>query len=87
MLREYINSRAKRNLDLLHVHRLDREYAGWAAVVIKISKEDYSQLSKPDFWEEDVYTRPWTGRRHWREERKFVKPQERWNSVRRTWVE
>ena len=40
MLRDYINSRAKRDVELLHVHRLDREYAGWAAVVIELSKKD-----------------------------------------------
>ena len=71
----------------MHVVQLDREYARWAAVVIELSKDDHSLLSKMNFWKQDVYIRPWTGPRHWRQQRKFVKPQERMNSVRRTWVE
>ena len=85
-MKAYINSRAKRDVELQKVVRLDREYSGWAAVVIELTKDDYSELSKPDFWEEDVYIRPWTGPRFWRgEKRKFLTPQERKNSVRRTW--
>ena len=86
-LKEYINSKAKRHVELLKVVRLDREYARWAAVVIELSKDDYSELSNPDFWEQNVYIRPWTGPRYWREpKQKFMKPQEVKNSVRRTWV-
>ena len=84
-LRQYINSKAKTNIELLHVHRLDREYARWAAIVVELSKENYTLLSNPDFWEQGVYIRPWTGQRHWREKRKFMTGQERQNSARRTW--
>ena len=85
-MRACINSRAKRDVELQKVVRLDREYSNWAAVVIELTKDDYSELSKPDFWEEGVYIRPWTGPRFWRgEKRKFLTPQERKNSGRRTW--
>ena len=82
-MKKYIHAKAKREVELLKVIRLDREFAGWAAVVIELSDDDYNLLSSPDFWEEDVYIRAWTGPRFWR--RKFIKPQERMNSVRRQW--
>ena len=86
-LKKYINSRAKRNVELLHVERLDREYARWAAVVIELSKDDYREFANPGFCEQDQFIRPWTGPRYWQEpKRKFLKPQEIKNSVWRQWV-
>ena len=88
MMKAYINSKAGREVELQKVVWLDREYAGWAAVVIELSKDDYTELSNPDFWQEGVYIRPWTGQRFWRgAKQKFLTHQERMTSVRRQWVE
>ena len=82
-MKKYIDAKAARAVELLKVVRLDREHAGWAAVVIELNDNDYNLLSNPDFWEEDVYIRAWTGPRFWR--RKFIKPHERKNLLRRQW--
>ena len=68
-LQGYIDWKAGRQIELLHVERLNREYSKWGSVAIELSDENYALLSQPDFWEKDVLTRPWKGWRFWRSTR------------------
>ena len=85
-LEAYINPKADRKINLLYVARLDREYSEWATIAIELNDEDYETLAKPDFWQQNVWIRPWKGWRFWRSaRRKVLKPQDIKNAARRKW--
>ena len=85
-LKQEINRRANREIELIHVAALSWEKSWCTTLAIELNETDYNTLSQPDFWEKQIKIRQFYGFRWWRGIKRPTK-QEVKSSMRMQWVQ
>ena len=83
----YINETAGRNINVLHLAIISREYSPWMTVAVELNTEDYDLLSDINIWDNSIGIREYIGWRDWHGKRPpRLSPDEIKKSVRMQWV-
>ena len=83
---DYIKKTAGRDVNVLHLEILSREYSPWMTVAIELNEEDYDVLSNINIWENSIGIRDYVGWRHWHGPRpRRLSADEIKRSVRMSW--
>ena len=90
-LQKHIDTQAGRHIELINVVGLNRTInkSGYPnrsrTVALELSKEDYVQLSKSDFWEPSIKIWPFKGKHFWYLPKRHTQQEAR-NPVRDSWA-
>ena len=90
-LQKHIDTQAGRHIELINVVGLNRTInkSGYPnrsrTVALELSKEDYVQLSKSDFWEPSIKIWPFEGKHFWYLPKRHTQQEAR-NPVRDSWA-
>lgn len=86
-LTKWIDERANKHIELLHVERLNKAVSSWTTLAIELNDDDFKLLSDQNFWEVGIGIKPYVGRRFWRlNQTPRPTPEMLKNSVRSQWT-
>ena len=83
---QYINKTVNRNINVLHIEILAREYSPWLTIAVELNETDYELLSNINLWEKAIRIRDFIGWRFWHGQKpKKLAPHQIKGSVRMSW--